>query len=200
AKHGGAAALQLAWAQARLGRTGEAAATLAGLDRARPSPRDALGADVLRAAIALSADEEEPADAVAVRIAEQVRATGMRLPFALLTDDARARLVASAERVGESELATQVQAGRPDAPAVRVELPRLTERERAVLGLLAETTSTAQLAARLFVSVNTVKTQLRSLYRKLGVTSRTQAIARAVALGLSSPPHQTHREREEGAS
>ena len=41
-----------------------------------------------------------------------------------------------------------------------------------------------QIAAELFVSVNTVKTQLGSIYRKLGVTERNEAIARAEQLGL----------------
>ena len=41
-----------------------------------------------------------------------------------------------------------------------------------------------QIAATLYISRNTVKTQLRSVYQKLGVTSRAQAIERAVDLRL----------------
>jgi LuxR family maltose regulon positive regulatory protein len=45
----------------------------------------------------------------------------------------------------------------------------------------------AEIARRLYVSRNTVKTHLRCLYRKLGVGSRGDAIARARELGLLEP-------------
>jgi LuxR family transcriptional regulator, maltose regulon positive regulatory protein len=60
----------------------------------------------------------------------------------------------------------------------------LTERELAVLRLLAAGRSNAEMAAGLFVEHSTVKTHLIHLYRKLGVHSRIQAVARARALGL----------------
>jgi LuxR family maltose regulon positive regulatory protein len=56
----------------------------------------------------------------------------------------------------------------------------LTERELIVLGALMRTGSPARIASDLVVSVNTVKTQLRSIYRKLEVSSRDQAIAVAL--------------------
>jgi LuxR family maltose regulon positive regulatory protein len=60
----------------------------------------------------------------------------------------------------------------------------LTERELEVLRLLAAGRSNAGMAAELFVERSTVKTHLIHLYSKLGVHSRTQAVARARALGL----------------
>jgi len=60
----------------------------------------------------------------------------------------------------------------------------LTERELEVLRLLAAGRSNAEMAAELFVEQSTVKTHLIHLYRKLGVGSRTQAVASARALGL----------------
>ena len=60
----------------------------------------------------------------------------------------------------------------------------LTERELEVLRLLAAGRSNAEMAADLFVEQSTVKTHLIHLYRKLGVGSRTQAVASARALGL----------------
>jgi LuxR family maltose regulon positive regulatory protein len=63
-------------------------------------------------------------------------------------------------------------------------LEELTERELAVLRLLASGRSNAGMAAELFVEQSTVKTHLIHLYSKLGVHSRTQAVARARALGL----------------
>jgi LuxR family maltose regulon positive regulatory protein len=60
----------------------------------------------------------------------------------------------------------------------------LSEREGEVLQLVAEGLSNRGIANRLVISVTTVKTHVGNIFLKLGVTSRTQAIARAEALGL----------------
>jgi LuxR family transcriptional regulator, maltose regulon positive regulatory protein len=60
----------------------------------------------------------------------------------------------------------------------------LTEREGEVLHLLLEGASNREIARRLVLSVNTVKRHVYNLCGKLGVQSRTQAIARARALNL----------------
>jgi two-component system nitrate/nitrite response regulator NarL len=62
--------------------------------------------------------------------------------------------------------------------------PPLTEREREVLRLTAEGHSAPELARLLFVSPGTVKTQLRSIYAKLGVSERAAAVAEAMRRGL----------------
>jgi LuxR family maltose regulon positive regulatory protein len=59
----------------------------------------------------------------------------------------------------------------------------LTEREREVLQLIAQGLSNQDLAERLYISLQTVKVHTRNIYGKLGVSSRTQAIARGRALG-----------------
>lgn len=59
----------------------------------------------------------------------------------------------------------------------------LTEREREVLQLIAQGLSNQDLAERLHLSLQTVKVHTRNIYGKLGVSSRTQAIARGRALG-----------------
>lgn len=59
---------------------------------------------------------------------------------------------------------------------------RLTPRERAVLEALLAGGTASTIAKEQFVTLNTVKTQLRSLYRKLGVHSREEAIAQAQRL------------------
>jgi len=60
----------------------------------------------------------------------------------------------------------------------------LTERETEVLQLIAEGLTNPEIAFRLFLALNTVKGHTRSIYGKLGVHSRTQAVARARAFGI----------------
>jgi len=62
--------------------------------------------------------------------------------------------------------------------------PSLTAAELRVLPLLATHLSFREIAAELFVSRNTVRSQAMSVYRKLGASSRSQAVARSRALGL----------------
>lgn len=69
----------------------------------------------------------------------------------------------------------------------------LTEREVAVLHGLLQSPSVAAIAAELVVSVNTVKTQLKSLYRKLGVSNRDHAIAVALERHLVLAPDSDTR-------
>jgi DNA-binding CsgD family transcriptional regulator len=60
----------------------------------------------------------------------------------------------------------------------------LTQRERVVLGEIGENITLEEVAARLWVTRNTVKTQLRSAYRKIGVSTRAEAVAWARAHGI----------------
>ncbi|MGW2649412.1 LuxR C-terminal-related transcriptional regulator [Streptomyces sp. NPDC001393] len=68
----------------------------------------------------------------------------------------------------------------PSSPVVE----ELSGREREVVGRLADLMSTEEIAADLYVSVNTVKTHLKSAYRKLGVNGRAEAVRRARDHGL----------------
>jgi LuxR family transcriptional regulator, maltose regulon positive regulatory protein len=61
---------------------------------------------------------------------------------------------------------------------------RLSEREREVLILLSGMLSTAEIAGEMYLSVNTVKTHLRSIYRKLSAAHRGEAVRRARQLQL----------------
>jgi LuxR family maltose regulon positive regulatory protein len=63
-------------------------------------------------------------------------------------------------------------------------LEPLSERERDVLRLLPTLLPNTEIASELFVSVNTVKTHVKSIYRKLEVSSRREAVARARTLRL----------------
>jgi len=60
----------------------------------------------------------------------------------------------------------------------------LTNREREILALLADGLGNKQIAARLGISTNTVKTHLELLFDKLAVSSRAEAVAAGVKRGL----------------
>jgi NarL family two-component system response regulator LiaR len=62
----------------------------------------------------------------------------------------------------------------------------LTERETEVLKLIARGKANKQIARELFVAISTVKTHVNNLYRKLDVSSRTQAALYAAHIGLVS--------------
>jgi LuxR family maltose regulon positive regulatory protein len=77
----------------------------------------------------------------------------------------------------------------PDKPAKRPSpesqlLEPLTEREVEVLQLIADGLSNREIAQQLFLSLSTVKVHTHNIYGKLGVNSRTQAIAKAKTLGI----------------
>jgi two-component system response regulator DesR len=61
----------------------------------------------------------------------------------------------------------------------------LSDRERAVLALMASGATNREIAERLFLSPHTVKEHTSALYRKLGARNRTEAVRRAERLGLT---------------
>jgi LuxR family transcriptional regulator, maltose regulon positive regulatory protein len=61
---------------------------------------------------------------------------------------------------------------------------RLSDREREVLRFASSMLSTEEIAASMYLSVNTVKTHFKSIFRKLGATRRGEAVRRAKELGL----------------
>jgi LuxR family maltose regulon positive regulatory protein len=63
----------------------------------------------------------------------------------------------------------------------------VSERELEVLSLIAEGLTNQEIAAKLYLSLHTVKAHARNIYAKLGVSSRTQAVARGRALGILPP-------------
>jgi RNA polymerase sigma factor (sigma-70 family) len=77
----------------------------------------------------------------------------------------------------------QVQAAREGA-AVHPILKNLTERERDVLGLLAQGMTNKEIARSLTITQNTVKRHIKSLFAKLGVNTRAAASARAISIGV----------------
>jgi LuxR family transcriptional regulator, maltose regulon positive regulatory protein len=84
-------------------------------------------------------------------------------------------------------MATQIALVKPNIHSTtNLLVERLSERECEVLHLLAEGLSNQQIAGRLYLSIRTVKFHTGNIYSKLGVTRRTEAIARAHTLGLLS--------------
>ncbi|WP_163543238.1 LuxR C-terminal-related transcriptional regulator [Occultella kanbiaonis] len=102
-------------------------------------------------------------------------------------------LVPAADRLALGELVDAdpelVAHLRPhDSVSIPDLVPRVTlsRREHVVLSALLATASREHIAAGLSVSANTVKSQLRSIYRKLGVTTRAEALRAAIELDLIS--------------
>jgi len=97
---------------------------------------------------------------------------------------ARTLLAAMGGGLAESETAPARPAAPRDATLTQAGLEPLTPREQDVLRLICAGLSNREIAERLTVTLNTVKKHTSNLYSKLGVRSRTQAIARAQALDL----------------
>lgn len=79
------------------------------------------------------------------------------------------------------------------------ELEKLTPREREVLGLLTKGYPNKEIARKLELREITIKVHLKNVYRKLGVSNRTQAVRKLMDLGLG-PKARTKRGRKSGGS
>ena len=98
------------------------------------------------------------------------------------------RLRKLAAQIGVTSLAQFRQKARQitdDEPRAKADHD-LTEREARMLHLLATGHTNRQIGTQLHLATSTVRDQVSQIYRKLGVTTRPQAAARAVSLGLSS--------------
>jgi LuxR family maltose regulon positive regulatory protein len=123
--------------------------------------------------------------ALAETIAARVHAAlGQSEDAVRMVERARAR-AASCEHAGRlTALVEQAELELRRRPAVPVGGESLTAQELAVLRLLPADLSLRQIGQRLFVSLNTLKTHVRAIYRKLGATTRSEAVIRARAAGL----------------
>jgi ATP/maltotriose-dependent transcriptional regulator MalT len=122
--------------------------------------------------------------AALLALARVRQSRGEREEVRALLEEAR-RALAGSEDVGtlERALSAAERAMRP-APRTPDRGDELTDRELSVLRLLASELSRRQIADALFVSLDTVKTHTRGIYRKLGASSREQAVGRAREAGL----------------
>jgi len=158
----------------------------------------AYGMDALiLQALALQAggDDARALRAIA-RALSLAKPTGFVRPFVEKGPSVAQLLYRAAEEGIEPQFAGRLLSAFPDcetpepfrdttAGAALVE--PLSEREVEVLGLVAEGLSNREIAHRLYLSVNTVKVHTSNIYGKLGVHSRTQAVAKARALGILPP-------------
>jgi DNA-binding NarL/FixJ family response regulator len=112
-----------------------------------------------------------------------------------LTSDADAlqlmtaiRAVAGGDRVKPSHLPRPVVSGWADDPQTDVLVNLLTSREREVLRMIASAANSEEIARRLAISVNTVRSHIQSIFTKLQVHSRLEAAAFAARTGLLRTP------------
>ena len=108
--------------------------------------------------------------------------TAMRIDGVVLKSETGEALVDALERLHAGDRVGVDPVSDAHAPTV------LTEREREVLALIARGASNPDIARELYLSVDTVKTHVRHLFRKLGVTNRTMAAMAADRFGLGPPP------------
>jgi LuxR family maltose regulon positive regulatory protein len=161
---------------------------------ARALDHAVLGALLMDARISYASGDRTAGRASLGRALRVARGEDVRLPFALEHPWLYPALRADAELA--RKYATLAHPGEPGrvngtgpelltaAPAVPALVEPLTEREREVLQRVAQLFSTSEIANELFISVNTVKTHLKSVHRKLAVTDRRGAVRRARELKL----------------
>jgi DNA-binding NarL/FixJ family response regulator len=176
-------------------------------DRIRLVQPDETGDRDAQAALVLhdcfSGQHDPAAEDVCPRIAGTVVytwAVGEELVSSALAAGARGylskrlpaeRLVGDLERIGAGELVVDLGTadgdGAPLAPRPCGPGVRLSARERQVLVLVASGLSNREIATQCFLSINSVKTYIRSTYRKIGASTRTQAVLWALEHGLRPP-------------
>ncbi|KUO08526.1 LuxR family transcriptional regulator [Streptomyces sp. DSM 15324] len=180
-----ACAVEEARARLAAGEPGEAVELL---DRTRPEehcgPAVTVRATLVRARAAERTGDPAAARRLLARALREARRDRLRRPFLETGPWLRPLLRTGPLRELAGGWLTPGAPPPPaeEAPAVVVE--ELSGRERDVLRRLAMMMSTEEIGADLYVSVNTVKTHLKSAYRKLGVNRRHDAVRRARELGL----------------
>ncbi|WP_430334425.1 LuxR C-terminal-related transcriptional regulator [Rhodococcus sp. ACT016] len=148
-----------------------------------PYPRIRLESALIQAAANVDLTHHARAQTMLRRAIALFEQTGTVRPFASMPAAQIAQLSELGIALPDAWLAAAPGADDAVFPD-RVQLVDISDRESAVLVALMSTPSIAEIAGRLFVSQNTVKSQLRSLYRKLGVHSRAEALLTAARLGL----------------
>jgi LuxR family maltose regulon positive regulatory protein len=144
---------------------------------------DRLETLLLGAVGALRRGDTSDAKRLADRALDLYEQTGILRPFATIARGERAQLLELADRqLDPDDEATLFR--QPHVYPDRLVLVDLSSHEHSVLEALVTTSSRQEIADLLFVSVNTVKTQLSSIYHKLGTKTRDETLAKARKHGL----------------
>lgn len=165
-----------------LGHTSAALRHLRSVAGASQSSRTRAEALVIDAAVQLRLSQSSRHSTVIDQLGSLLRGSGQRLALSLVQPSDFGRLRVALVGHGYTEF-FEDESLRPLLAASEVGL-LLSRREREVLRVLERTGSATQIASELFVSVNTVKSQVKSIYRKLGVKNREDALAAAIARHL----------------
>jgi len=161
-----------------LGQTGSALNELRPLAGMPLSTREAAEATAIETAVLLRISPTPRREGIVYRLGTLLEHNDLRLAVALLPPHDMARVAEALRSAGFARVVAELPS-RPLLRDVEVEL-LLSQRELAVLEQLMRTGSIAEIAAALVVSSNTVKTHIRAVYRKLGVSGREDAIAVAL--------------------
>jgi LuxR family maltose regulon positive regulatory protein len=156
---------------------------LEGQARGRTERYGQLELTVLRAATERALGRDADATASLLRAIKQSEKSGVIVPFRLLPQDTLeelAELHPDATRFVSDHSLTGTRYVSPYQAVAGA----LSERELVVLRALDPGATVEQVAKKLFVASNTVKAQLRSIYRKLNVSTRTEALLVAAERGL----------------
>ena len=175
-----------AWTAAAVGHGQQARAllrpVLKGTERAL-LPHTSVEAWLLEAGLCLIAGERAAARHALLTSLDLARPIDAVRPFAMAGPQVRALLVAQQGSFGASN-AVAARAITAAAATHTTTATALSERELAVLTMLPSLLPLVDIAVDLTVSVNTVKSHVRSIYAELGVSSRREAVLAAHANGL----------------
>ncbi|MET0865486.1 MAG: LuxR C-terminal-related transcriptional regulator [Nakamurella sp.] len=149
----------------------------------------AIAAQLIRGLIAERNHRDSASLAAVTSAIDLAQPEGIRRPFLAAGAQLAAPLLRYQNLGGRhsafaAELADALAPARPASDAADLLVEHLTERELIVLRYLPTMLKAGEIASDLFVSVNTVKAHLRSMYRKLGVSNRREAVEKARAIGL----------------
>lgn len=150
------------------------------------SPRSLAWIDVLRAAAHDALGDASTAARAFDRALSAAARTGWRRHLMTLPHDRLHAMIGAARERPQTEeiralldeLDSNLDSGVADS------IPPLSSRERIILQHIVAGETRRQISAQLRVSPNTVKTQIRSIYRKLGAANRHEAIDRAAKYGI----------------
>ncbi|HEY4268636.1 MAG TPA: LuxR C-terminal-related transcriptional regulator [Galbitalea sp.] len=148
------------------------------------APRLQAASELLMACASLLRNDESVAETALRRFFAILHVHGTVSPVILVPAEYRSMLYEFAERTGAKGETLARLRSMPEPFHTTLTLPALTPREADVLELLRKTGSLPEVAATLHVSANTVKSQVRTLYRKLGVSHRDEALRAAYLQGL----------------